>query len=252
MRHAKALCKFQNRVSPSAMDSWQEKVIMSKLDSLKASSSFRIPMFHHKDIALLLPLAQSMELSWNHINKCVRAGLIPQILQGSFVVLKFLSRTVLAAQKAQRCFGVPASVLIAIAINESAWEVDDLAVAHARTVAGVSCACCSPDIEAWFLAKAKYLSESPEFRDAWPLVHDVRAYVLRLFSLGLGDELDAQDIISIIEDYNLEECDLAALLPPGEYDRDTFTAVRDERGVMQLKPFDLRESIAVCRAPQVA
>jgi len=73
-----------------------------------------------------------------------------------------------------------------------------------------------------------------------PLVNDVNSYVKRLFALGLGDELDARDVLDIICMHDLEECDLAAILHPGEFTKSRYTAVRDEQGVIQLKPFDLR------------
>jgi len=83
-------------------------------------------------------------------------------------------------------------------------------------------------------------------------VNDGKAYVEKLYSLGFGKEGDVSDVLSIIERFGLEECDLAGILRPGDYSKERYIAVRDEAGVMQLKPFDLRELIAMRRTVQVA
>jgi len=221
---------------------------MRKNQSLKDGAYSHVPMFHTADLNAILPFIQGTNVDDRQLQECEDKGLLPVKLASYFQMLKFLSRTVLAAQKAQRRHGVPASVLIAISTCESAWDADDLAASSRRFAAWQGCACCySLDIEKWFLDKAEFISTSPKFRDALPLIHDVKTYVTKLYSLGLGNYLDGEDVLSIIEQFGLEECDLAAMLLPGEFHKRRYTAARDDSGVMQLKPFDLRRELAEMR-----
>jgi len=224
---------------------------MAKSKSLKTSDGRHVPMFHRTELAFVAPLIHSTNISYEHISECLAKGLLSTQLATSFELLKFLSRTVLAAQKTQRKYGVPASVLIAIAVNESAWEADDLCVGRRRLAAWQGCDCCyAPDIEMWFLTKGKHLSTSAKFRGAMPLVHDVKAYVHELCVLGLenGTWSYEGDLLDLIENFGLEQCDLAAILQPGEFSKRNYQAERDDRGVMQLKPFDLRQFLPKCDA----
>jgi len=231
---------------------------MPKTTTSRSTSHQHIPMFRRDEISLMSSLIQGTEISENHLTQCAERGLLPLKLANTFQILKFVSRTVLAAQKAQRKYAVPASVLIAMAAMESCYEADDLHLSPKHLAPWQGCQCCyAPDIEKWFLEKAKYLAESPEFRDAWAIVNDVKAYVLSLCSLGLktciysGDGL-ADDLLGIIEEYELEELDLAGILIAGDYNKTKYTAVRDESGVMQLKPLDLREVAAAIRSAHIA
>jgi len=99
---------------------------MGKSNSLKIESRRNIPIYHPEEVATLSAFIQATEISDSQLDECENRGLLPIPLAESFVMLKFLSRTILAAQKAQRQYGVPASVLIGIAVFESSWDADDL------------------------------------------------------------------------------------------------------------------------------
>ena len=63
----------------------------------------------------------------DNLQECVDCGLLPLSALNQFVMFKFLVHVVPAAQNAQRAYGIPASVLIAIAALESAFGTSDLA-----------------------------------------------------------------------------------------------------------------------------
>jgi hypothetical protein len=208
---------------------------MSKNRLSKTEAAHHISMFHGAEMALISPLIRSTDFNYDLVDECGNRGFIPHMLADALGVAKFLSRTILAAQFAQRSYGVPASFLISIGLDESAWDADRLARLVDGSVEWPGCECCySPGIQRWFLETAKVLAESPKYRKARSLTSDVKAYAHKLCSLGFRSALDMQDILDLIESYGLEECDLAALKQPGEYSRDEFTAVRDEKGGVKL------------------
>ena len=154
-------------------------------------------------------------------------------------MMRFVCHTVLSAQKAQRKYGVPASVLISIAMHEVGWDPTDLMEGEPLLP---DCGCCiSASVDNWFMDQARELAISKAYRGAMPLVHDVEAYVKKLSTLGFCCESDAEDILNRIQGYELQDCDLAGILPPGQFSRDTFEPIRDSTGLVQLRPaLDLR------------
>jgi hypothetical protein len=154
-------------------------------------------------------------------------GLIPSRLMESLSVIMFLARNVLHAQDAQRRYGVPASVLMSIALNLSAWGYGSLS-----------------DGNGWFEVEARRLVTSDRYRVAILSADDASLYVRKLDELGYCDEIDvgAEDILSPIEQYDLTACDLAGILPIGEYRAGRYRAVRSEAGRIELRPaMDMRE-----------
>jgi hypothetical protein len=192
--------------------------------------------------SLLQPLILATDIGSDKVvHDCISRGLLPISLVNAFEAIRFVSRTVLSAQRAQRAFGVPASVLMSIGMQECGMhDTSDLVYSESpnRNLHG------SPvsNIDQWFIEKARDLATSAPLCEAIPLVDDVKLYVGKLCELGFCDRLDAQDILNNIDSFHLEECDIAAILPAGQYSNEIFRAVRDDAGCMQLKPvWDLRE-----------
>ena len=220
---------------------------MSKSGSPKASSRHHVPMSHGVEMALISPLIQSTNFNDDLMTECVNRGFLTDSLRESLIVAKFLSRTILAAQHAQRIYGVPASFLIAVGINESGWEADGLLEDRERSTEWLGCDCCySPGIQKWFLEMAKLLAESPKYSEAMNLVSNVREYGEKLSSLGFRNRLDMEDILTPIKNYDLEQCDLAALCEPNEYDEGRLIEYRDKDGAKKLRSVlsDLLQPVA--------
>lgn len=181
---------------------------------------------------LLAPFANcNPPFSYSAGTRCTERGLIPGCLLESLQVLEFLCATVLSAQKSQRMYGVRASVLLAMAIDESAFNVRNLTrerqIFSDREVEGHST---SPIIDQWFFRRAKSLS-TKIFRPALNRNKNAKGYIESLCKLGyFEDSLKAQDLCSIIKTNKLEACDVAGMLPIGEYSRAKYEAVRDTAG----------------------
>src|ERR1700722_16074416 len=162
-------------------------------------------------------------------DRCLGRGLLPCQLLASLEVLSFLSFTVISAQKAQRQYGVRASVLVSMAMHEHGFDVRCLAndpmllreFTGARTI--------SPNIDKWFMNRAKQLTRTKAQQKALDYP-SVGAYVHKICELGFGDSSMAMDILSNIQNYGLTDCDRAGMLPLGEYARGEFEDVRDNLG----------------------
>lgn len=176
---------------------------------------------------LLKPLVAATEmLSEAATTRCHTAGLIPLNMVHFLEGFIFTVKSVVAAQRAQRVYGVPCSYLIGSAIHESCWNADAL---------------CG-GVDEWFLERARLLAVTPKFSRAMALADDAKVYAMKLRDLGFKDDLYCRDIIGWIEDYGLDQCDAAAILPPSRFSRDIFEVCHDAAGRLQLKPaFDLRD-----------
>lgn len=185
---------------------------------------------------LVLPTIQMIVQSNDSIDEQLTdRGLIPLRLMESLIVLKFVSATVLSAQRAQRKFGVPASVLMAMAMFEHCSDASNLTEGKSFAT---GCCCCVPSgIESWFIERAKLLSRSPKFREAMASAADVNSYLERLLSLGFfEDRLDMADVLAIVDHNDLRECDLAGELMPGEFARSRYATTRDHAGRVTFIP----------------
>jgi hypothetical protein len=160
------------------------------------------------------------------IDRCSNAGLISLRLIDGLNALAFVARSVVAAQRAQRTHGVPCSFLIALAIDESSWDATKL----------------SGGVDEWFLECAWQLATSTKFRSALPFADDARAYARKLCELGFRDHFKTEDLLGHIDEFRLDECDVAGILPSGHFIKELFAVGRDEAGRIQLKPaIDVRE-----------
>ena len=141
-------------------------------------------------------------------------------------LIAFLAATVIDAQRAQRKYGIPASILISIGLSLTAWNSADL-----------------PEGNQWFQNEAAKLALSPEFRTALPFVNDARSYLAELERLDyFRENYRADDILGPIERYDLAECDVAGFLPFGEYSGTRHDAIQDETGRVELRrALDLRD-----------
>lgn len=194
---------------------------MPKAKLSRTPSHHHVGMFNAVEMSIISQFIRGTDLDDQVREECGARGLMPQKLNEPLVIAKFLSRTILAAQAAQRVYGVPASVLISMALHESSWEAASLLKSAGDAVEWPGCECCySPEIQQWFFTRAKLLI-SRKYSAALSLVADVKAYVSKICSIGLldkfGSKIDGGDILSPIENYDLEECDLAGWLAPGEY-----------------------------------
>lgn len=147
--------------------------------------------------------------------RCLEKGLLPSLLLDSLRVLQFLSVTVLSAQKAQRSYGVRASVLLSMALLESSFDAHDLL--ENGPLSDNNAGTISPQIDAWFMAKAKSLATSEQFKGAVAVNCDVKAYIRKLGELGFCEGLEAADLCATVDRYDLDACDLAGMLPVGVY-----------------------------------
>ena len=199
-------------------------------------------------LELLIPF-MGCEPRFGHTSgdRCINRGLLPGHLLDSLRVLDFLAVTVISAQSAQRQYGVRASVLISMAIDESAFDVRGLVndpmifrePAGERTI--------SHDIDKWFLNRARRLATTKALRKALPCV-SVEHYIREICNLGFGDSMKAEDLWANIETYHLEDCDRAGMLPIGEYSSDEYDLVRDAAGnFVGVEPSPLRELIRMAK-----
>jgi hypothetical protein len=219
---------MQQCAYPKAADSRLEKKAMQKQSSKKTASHHHVPMFHAVEMALIAPLIRSTNFSGELIDECERRGYLPLKLMDGLAVVKFLLRTVLAAQSAQRIYKIPASVLLSIAMDHHGFMADNLIKNLKSAVEWPGCDCCySPETLRWFMEMASQLAESRKYQKAMRLLPDIEKYVSKIYSLGMGDTMDGEQILANIEEYGLEDCDLAASLQPGEYTKDIYKAVVD-------------------------
>jgi hypothetical protein len=223
-------------VSSEAPERGLESNQMPKQKTSLSASRHHVSMFHHVDMAMVSPLIRSTNFDHGLIEECVNRGFVTSKLSEPLTVVKFLSRTVLAAQFAQRKYGVPASFLISFGLYKSGWEATGLIHDVERAIEWPGCDCCySPGIREWFVKTAKLLAKSRKYRNALPLAHDVKAYAEKLLALGFFEDVnDMQDILDPIERYDLAKCDLAALRQPGEYRASEFEAYRDKSGAISF------------------
>lgn len=220
---------------------------MTKPKSSKKRTAQRFKGFHGVDVAILSALIEKTDFNNEVASECTKRGFIPLRLSEALVVAKFVSRTVLAAQSAQREYNVPASVLIALALQQHSFDVDAFEDASVSLAVGTgSSGCRSLQILSWFMKTAEHLGTARKYHKARLLFADRRAayglptlkeYVNLVCSIGLGSRLDAdaEDVISNIETYDLYECDLAALRQSGEYNSETFTTYTDEQDARRLR-----------------
>ncbi len=166
---------------------------------------------------LLAPFAHiKPPFHYSATNRCIDRGLIPECMFAYLETLEFLCATVLSAQKAQRIFGVRASVLLAMAMDEASYDFRGLTrdpnmfCDYDPKLHSVS-----REIDRWFMRRAKQLT-AKRFQKALNSTNAL--FHLKLLSdLGYYDRIRGEDLCSIVTTNNLEECDLAGMLPIGEY-----------------------------------
>lgn len=181
-------------------------------------------------LELLIPvMGISSSPLLSRMTKCQEKGLLPGHLIACLEVLQFLTYTVLSAQKAQRLFGVRASVLLAMAMNEGAFDVSNLINSSPFSEYAGVCSL-SPALDKWFLARARRLTADKRFRKAMSCAKDPKVYIFELFGLGYCDRLEALDLVDNIKSYDLEFCDRAGLLDIGQYRTAAFEEVCDWNG----------------------
>ena len=185
--------------------------------------------------------------------RCTQRGLLPGHLLDCLRVLNLLSVAVLSAQKAQRKYGVRASVLLSMVLDEFGFDVRDLArdpMIHSDAPDGRRRV--SPNIDRWFLARARHLATAKAFRPALGCA-SVRDYIREICDCGFGDWMKAKDLSSNIEAYGLEACDLAGMLPIGEYVWGEFDRVNDGAGnAISLKPSPYRDVLRKVAGAEIA
>lgn len=168
-------------------------------------------------------------------DRCLDRGLLPAHLLTCLTVLKFVSITVLAAQEAQRGYGVWASVLLSMAIDESSFDVCALTPDRLIFKERGCSRELNPSIGRWFSARAKRLTRTDRLKIA-AREPSAKRHIDHLCRLGFCDRAKADDLWANIETYELQRCDLAGMLPIGEYYRWEYDPVTDEDGnVISLK-----------------
>lgn len=105
------------------------------------------PMFNPVELAVVSPLIRGINFNYDILTECKTRGFIPVKLGEALVIAKFLSRTILAAHLAQRTYGILASFLLGVAMQESAFEASRLAGEDGNREYWPGCDCCySPGI----------------------------------------------------------------------------------------------------------
>lgn len=218
---------------------------MTKIKSAKTASAHHVGLFRGAELAALAPLIRNTNFNDDVLAECTDRGFIPLVLSNCLTAARFLARTVLAAQSAQRTCGVPASVLISIAFYRAASEVESLLDEPDCAVEWPGCDCCySPKIQKWFMEMAAHLTRGRKSRraarllpkdNAAPSLPTLQAYVTALSAAGFWDELEGRDILSNIEHFGLDECDLGGSRQPNEYRRSYYRMSIDEHGAKQLR-----------------
>ena len=160
--------------------------------------------------------------------ECVSRGLLPSKMNESFQICVFLARVVVAAQTAQRHFGVPASVLIAKVAMDFGWNSDffiEFAEHHIgpqwRHLDSAPEKIIADAIEYGFFKEAEGIATSKEFKPAMDYIGDTTNFLKKLSELGFRGFRDgdpdryALDLVDQIEYWDLEQCDDTAKLRPG-------------------------------------
>ena len=212
----------------------------------------RSPEATNSEMDLLERLVPYMDVlppfSYAASQKCLAKGLLPAGLLGAVNTLQFLTCTVLSAQKAQRTYGVRASVLLAMALGESAYDANNLLSGGKLLDDYNGERSISSDIDEWFSERAQMLACTEPFREALPFVADSKTYIHRICALGFCDDSDARDLVSRIEEFFLTDLDMAGLLPLGQYEQHCFDRVRDDSGaVIGLKVSEVGRMLKVNR-----
>jgi len=220
---------------------------MSKQKDSRTASSHHISVSHAVEVTLLSAFAAATKVDCGLLEECTGRGFFPLKLATAFEVLTFLSKTILAAQSAQRTYGVPASVLIAAALHTSSFDADGLVGRpEEQTKRAAFGRPKSATILGWFLETAARLAKGSKGRaglsllpgpDSAPDLAHLQLYINALCLAGVWDRMDAEDIYANIENLALDECDLAALFEPNEYARSEYSVFRTEKGGKKLRPF---------------
>lgn len=124
------------------------------------------------------------------------SDVLPVSLFEKLAVAVVLSRVGLAAQNAQRVYGVPASFLIARYIVDYGYN-DGPQPEEGERFMG----------ESLLLSEAKELATNPQFVSALELAASPVAYARRLCELGLGNNLYLLDVADLIVRHDLFQCD---------------------------------------------
>ncbi len=173
-------------------------------DEMRKAELVEIEKREEQLIDLLTPFFRcEVPFSYTVEERCMERGLLPGHLLDCLGALHFLSFAVLSAQKAQRRYGVRASVLLSMALDEFGHDIRDLArdpmlCSDAGDVKRIS-----PSIDRWFLARARRLATAKAFRQ----VHQgpsPRRYIYEICEHGFGDSLKADDLWANIESYHLD------------------------------------------------
>ncbi len=164
------------------------------------------------------------------MKRCLETGLLPSSFARFLDVLQFLAKTVISAQRAQRLYGVRASVLLAMALDESSFNLGNLIDSQYLDTESQVIFMANPYVDKWFLKRAKKLSTDKRLRKAMSSANDPKAYLFELFGLGFCDLCRANDLMANIEEFNLESCDAAGMFPLGQYRALAFEEIRDAGG----------------------
>ena len=149
------------------------------------------------------------------------AGDLPAHFQNRLCVIHFVSHVLLAAQEAQKKYGVPASVLIAKSIYDCGWGHNP-ALGRGGHFGDITKRECRPytprETKLDFLREAKRISHHPKCGVDWPFTVCRGEYAAKLCRHGIirdprhsgpdSDRMYAAEIVSNICDNELWHCDL--------------------------------------------
>ena len=87
----------------------------------------------------------------------------------------------------------------------------------------------SRDIDRWFSKKAKLLATTKTLRKALPCT-SVEGYIKHVCELGFERLARCRGSEANVENYHLQDCDCAGMLPIGKFARSEYNPVHDTLG----------------------
>jgi hypothetical protein len=133
----------------------------------------------------------------------VNEHLLPERMVDNLYKLDFLAHAVLPAQKAQRATGVPASLLIALAMMEYGGAACDIGVLESSTFN------IGPEvgIYAWFLGVGNHLAKTAALRPVIAAAGDRAAFLDEILKCKAWKPEFRADLTQEFIDHDLHECD---------------------------------------------
>jgi hypothetical protein len=131
-------------------------------------------------------------------NSCIAHGLLPSDVVNFLCMARFLSVVVPPAQRAQRIYGVPASLLIANTILDHSWDLGRMTASYWTRL---------------FNSTAKKLAADPMCEVLLSMT-EPQTFLRTLADCQAFDELRRKDLVGYITQYGLQQLDAPGTTAP--------------------------------------